>query len=55
MGHDHREQGHCWGGDWLLKVRLGLWAQAGRAPTSEEGRGGPEEEKSGGADRKSTG
>lgn len=40
----------CWGGYWLLRlVRLGLWAQAGRAPTSEQGRGGPEEEKSGGA------
>lgn len=53
MGHDHWEQGHFWGGVWLLKVRLGLWAQPRRAPRSGEGRGGPEEEKSGGAGKKS--
>lgn len=54
MGHDHWEQGNFWGGVWLLKVRLGVWAQAGGAPTSGEGRGGPEEEESGEADRKNT-
>lgn len=40
MGHDHREQGHFWGGGvWLPKVRMDLWAQAGGAPTWEGGRG----------------
>lgn len=53
MGHDRSEQGPFWGGVWLLKVRLGLWAQPRGAPTSGEGRGGPEEEKSGGAGRAS--